>query len=99
MRIATGSRNWSAASSITTGQPSVRKTKPNLDRRAIASTCPAHRLGLTMLLARPLAQRRVTLLALAGALLLCAFIALPQGQAFASALLLLVRGQTIQPVT
>jgi hypothetical protein len=40
----------------------------------------------------------MTLLGLAGALLLCTFFVLPQGQAFASALLLLFRGQTIQPI-
>jgi hypothetical protein len=51
-----------------------------------------------MLLSRPFAQRRITLLVLAGALVLCTFFVLPQGQAFAGALLHLFRGQTIQAV-
>jgi hypothetical protein len=51
-----------------------------------------------MLLTRQFAQRRMTLLGLAGALLLCSFLVMPQGQAFASALLLFFRGETIQPV-
>ena len=51
-----------------------------------------------MLLTRTFAQRRITLIALAGALVLCAFLAMPQGRAFASTLLLFFRGQTIQPI-
>src|SRR5947209_8396469 len=51
-----------------------------------------------MLLTRTFAQRRMTVLALAGALVVFTFFALPQGQAFASTLLLLFRGQTIHPV-
>lgn len=51
-----------------------------------------------MLLTRTFAQRRMTMLGLAGALLLCTFFVLPQGQAFAASLLLFFRGQTIQPV-
>jgi hypothetical protein len=50
-----------------------------------------------MFVTRTFAQRRVTLVALAGALVLCAFLAMPQGRAFASTLLLLFRGQTVQP--
>lgn len=52
-----------------------------------------------MLLARTFAQRRVTLVALAGALVLCAFLAMPQGRALASTLLLVFRGQSLQPVS
>jgi hypothetical protein len=52
-----------------------------------------------MLLTRTFAQRRITLLALAGALVLCAFLAMPQGRAFASTLLLFFRGQGVQPVS
>jgi hypothetical protein len=52
-----------------------------------------------MLLTRTFAQRRITLLALAGALVLCAFLAMPQGRAFASTLLLFFRGQSVKPVT
>jgi hypothetical protein len=51
-----------------------------------------------MLLTRTFAQRRMTMLGLAGALLLCTFFVLPEGRAFAASLLLLFRGQTIQPV-
>ena len=51
-----------------------------------------------MLMTRTFAQRRITLLALAGALVLCGFLAMPQGRAFASTLLLFFRGQTIQPI-
>jgi hypothetical protein len=51
-----------------------------------------------MLLTRTFAQRRITLVLLAGALVLCAFLAMPQGRAFASTLLLFFRGQSIQPV-
>lgn len=51
-----------------------------------------------MLLTRTFAQRRITLIALAGALVLCAFLAMPQGRAFASTLLLFFRGQSLQPV-
>src|SRR5437868_1810343 len=51
-----------------------------------------------MLLTRPFAHRRLALVGLAGALVLCAFLVTPQGQAFASALLMLFRGQTIQPI-
>lgn len=40
----------------------------------------------------------MTLLGVAGALLLCSFFVLPQGQAFAASLLHLFRGQTVQPV-
>jgi hypothetical protein len=43
-------------------------------------------------------QRRVILLGLAGALLLCTLFVLPRGQALASALVLFFRGQTIQPI-
>ena len=50
-----------------------------------------------MLVTRTFAQRRLTLIALAGAFVLCAFLAMPQGRAFASTLLLFFRGQTIQP--
>jgi hypothetical protein len=52
-----------------------------------------------MLLTRTFAQRRLTLLALAGALMLCAFLAMPQGRAFASSLLQLFRGTSVQPVS
>jgi hypothetical protein len=51
-----------------------------------------------MLLTRTFAQRRITLLALAGALVLCAFLAMPQGRAFASNLLLFFRGTSVQPI-
>ncbi len=51
-----------------------------------------------MPLTHTLAQRRLTLLGLAGALLLCSFFVLPQGQAFAASLLLFFRGQTVQPI-
>jgi hypothetical protein len=51
-----------------------------------------------MLLTRTFAQRRITLLALAGALVLCAFLAMPQGRAFASTLLTFFRGTSVQPV-
>jgi hypothetical protein len=51
-----------------------------------------------MLLTRTFAQRRMTLLGVAGALLLCTFFVLPQGQAFAASVLLLFRGQTVQPI-
>jgi hypothetical protein len=51
-----------------------------------------------MLLTRHLAQRRFMLLGLAGALVLCTFFVMPQGQVLASALLVLFRGQTIQPI-
>jgi hypothetical protein len=50
-----------------------------------------------MLLTRTFAQRRMMLVAMAGALVLCTFLALPQGRAFASTLLLFFRGQSIQP--
>jgi hypothetical protein len=50
-----------------------------------------------MLLTRTFAQRRMMLIALAGAFVLCTFLALPQGRAFASTLLLFFRGQSIQP--
>ena len=51
-----------------------------------------------MLLARSLAHPRVVLGALAGVLLVCSLVVVPQGQALASALVLFFRGQTIQPV-
>jgi hypothetical protein len=51
-----------------------------------------------MLLTRTFAQRRITLLALAGALVLSAFLAMPQGRAFASTLLTFFRGTSVQPV-
>lgn len=51
-----------------------------------------------MELTRQFAQRRLTLLGLAGVLMLGTFFALPQGQAFASTLLLFFRGQTVQAV-
>jgi hypothetical protein len=51
-----------------------------------------------MLLTRTFAQRRLTLMGVAAALLLGSFLLLPQGQAFAATLLLLFRGQTLQPV-
>lgn len=51
-----------------------------------------------MLLSRPFAHRRATLLGLAGALVLCTFLALPEGQAFAAKLLVLFRGETIKAV-
>jgi hypothetical protein len=51
-----------------------------------------------MLLTRTFAYRRPTLVALAGALVICAFLAMPQGRVFASTLLLFFRGQVIQPV-
>jgi hypothetical protein len=51
-----------------------------------------------MLLTRTFAQRRMTMLGVAGALLLGTFFVLPQGQAFAASLLLFFRGQTIQPI-
>jgi hypothetical protein len=51
-----------------------------------------------MLLSRPFAHRRATLLGLAGALMLCTFLALPQGQAFAASLLLFFRGTTVKAV-
>jgi hypothetical protein len=51
-----------------------------------------------MLLTRWLAQPRVVLAALAGALVVCSLVVLPQGQALASALVVFFRGQTIQPV-
>src|SRR5712692_6683807 len=47
---------------------------------------------------RTFAQRRMTMLVAAGALLLGTFFVLPQGQAFAASVLLLFRGQTLQPV-
>ena len=52
-----------------------------------------------MQLTRTFAHRRVALLGLAGAaLVLCSFLAMPEGRAFASTLLTLFRGQSIQPV-
>jgi hypothetical protein len=51
-----------------------------------------------MLLTRPFAHRRATLVAVAGALVLATFLALPQGQAFAASLLQFFRGQTLKPV-
>src|SRR5579864_2580408 len=51
-----------------------------------------------MLFTRHLAQPRIMLFGLGAMALLCAFLVMPQGQAFASTLLLLFRGQTIQPV-
>jgi hypothetical protein len=52
-----------------------------------------------MLLSRPFAHRRATLLGLAGALVLCTFLALPEGQAFAAKLLVFFRGETIKAVS
>jgi hypothetical protein len=51
-----------------------------------------------MELTRQFAQRRVILLGLAGLLVLGTFFAMPQGQAFASTLLLFFRGQSVQAV-
>jgi hypothetical protein len=51
-----------------------------------------------MLLTRTFAQRRITLVALAGALVLSAFLVMPQGRVFASSLLTYFRGQTVQPI-
>ena len=51
-----------------------------------------------MLLARSFAHPRVVLVALAGALLVCSLVVVPQGRALASALVLFFRGQAIQPV-
>jgi hypothetical protein len=51
-----------------------------------------------MSLTRPFTARQLTILGLVGALALCAFLVLPQGQAAASAVLVLFRGQTIVPV-
>jgi hypothetical protein len=51
-----------------------------------------------MLQTRANVQRRTTWLAGAGALVLCAFLFTTQGQAFASTLLQLFRGQTLQAV-
>jgi hypothetical protein len=52
-----------------------------------------------MLLTRSFAHRRATLLALAGALVVATFFALPQGQAFAAQLMTLFRGQSIKPIS
>jgi len=52
-----------------------------------------------MLVTRAFTQRPVILLALAGTLAMSAPVVLPQGQAIASALVLLFRGHTIEPVT
>jgi len=51
-----------------------------------------------MLSTRTFAQRRMTMLVAAAAVLVGTFFVLPQGQAFAASLLLLFRGQTLQPV-
>jgi hypothetical protein len=40
----------------------------------------------------------MALLGLGGALVLCAFLVMPQGQAFAAAILTLFRGQTVQAI-
>jgi hypothetical protein len=51
-----------------------------------------------MSLSRPFTARQLTILGLVGALALCVFFILPQGQAAASTLLILFRGQAILPV-
>jgi hypothetical protein len=51
-----------------------------------------------MFLSRPFAARQWTIFGLVGALALCTFFILPQGQAAASGLLVLFRGQTVQPI-
>jgi hypothetical protein len=51
-----------------------------------------------MFLSRPFTARQLTMLGLVGALAVCTFFVLPQGQAAASALLILFRGQSIQAV-
>jgi len=53
-----------------------------------------------MLMTRTFSQRRIALLGVAGAaLVLCSFLAMPEGRAYAASLLLFFRGQVISPVT
>jgi hypothetical protein len=65
---------------------------------AASRTAPTVRERRYMELNRQFAQRRVTLAGIAGLLVLGSFFAMPQGHAFASALLLFFRGQTLQVV-
>ena len=75
-----------------------RLGQPARDERGVQKPAPTVRERRYMELTRQFAQRRLTLLGLAGVLVLGSFFALPQGQAFASALLLFFRGQSVQAV-